>query len=133
PGTGLPRAGGNAPPVLLLPPAPCQVWPVLLAALGDLYSDALAKPTGRHTMRQSLDHTEISQARQTDLRDVIMALGGERHRYDKAKYRLADGRVLSLTDTLFYDHTMAQGGAGAIDLVMHVRKCDFSEALVFLT
>lgn len=83
-------------------------------------------------MTRHLDSSVITQARQSDLRAVITALGGGRDRYDRAKYRLPDGRVLSLTETLFYDHTAAHGGAGAIDLVMHVRQCAFPEALAYL-
>lgn len=84
-------------------------------------------------MKRHVDPAVITQARQSDLHAVMTALGGARHRHDKAKYRLPDGRVLSVTDTLFYDHMAAHGGAGAIDLVMHVRECDFAEALAYLT
>lgn len=73
----------------------------------------------------------FARIRNLDLAAVLHALGAERDRYDKAKWRL-DGQVLSVTGNLFYDHTSERGGAGAIDLVMQVRGASFVEAITYL-
>jgi hypothetical protein len=73
----------------------------------------------------------FAHLRGLDLVGVLQALGAERDRYDKAKWRL-DGQVISVTGSLFYDHTSERGGAGAIDLVMHVRGVDFVAAVTYL-
>ena len=73
----------------------------------------------------------FAHLRGLDLAAVLQALGAERDRYDKAKWRL-DGQVISVTGSLFYDHVNERGGAGAIDLVMHVRGVDFVAAVTYL-
>jgi hypothetical protein len=75
--------------------------------------------------------TRFARLRGLDLAAVLQELGAERDRHDKAKWRL-DGRVISVTDSLFYDHVNERGGAGAIDLVMQVRGVDFVEAVTYL-
>lgn len=73
----------------------------------------------------------FARIRSLDLVAVLRALGAERDRYDKAKWRL-DGQVISVTGTLYYDHVNERGGAGAIDLVMQVRGVSFVEAVTYL-
>ena len=43
-----------------------------------------------------------------------------------------DGSVLSIRGTQFFDHACGHGGGGAIDLVMHARRCGFRQAVAFL-
>ena len=59
-------------------------------------------------MKRHVDPAVITQARQSDLHAVMTALGGERHRYDKAKYRLPDGRV-----PLAHGHALLRPHGGA--------------------
>jgi len=44
-----------------------------------------------------------------------------------------DGLIISINDRKFYDHASQQGGYGAIDLVMHVQRQNFKEALDWLS
>lgn len=74
----------------------------------------------------------FTQARHADLHDVMATLGGEPDRYDRRKFRV-DGRHISINGEQFYDHDAGCGGGGAIDLVMHVRQCDFNDAVAYLT
>ena len=48
-----------------------------------------------------------------------------------ARWRRGDS-VLSIRGSKFFDHACGRGGGGAIDLVMHARRCGFREALAFL-
>lgn len=74
----------------------------------------------------------FTQTRRADLREVMATLGGQPDRYDKRKFRIGD-RHISINGEQFYDHDAGRGGGGAIDLVMHVRHCDFNEAVAYLT
>jgi hypothetical protein len=74
---------------------------------------------------------QVDQARNIALPDVLQGLGARRDRYDRAKWRI-DGKIISVTGSLFYDHAGEQGGRGAIDLVMYVRGDSFREALDYL-
>src|SRR5947209_2926587 len=73
----------------------------------------------------------FTQARHADLHDVMATLGGEPDRYDRRKFRV-DGRHISINGEQFYDHDADRGGGGAIDLVMHVRQCNFNDAVTYL-
>ena len=42
------------------------------------------------------------------------------------------GSVLSIDGSRFFDHAAGRGGGGAIDLVLHARRCGFREAVAFL-
>ena len=42
------------------------------------------------------------------------------------------GSVLSISGDKFFDHRQGRGGGGAIDLVMHARRCRFQAAVEFL-
>jgi hypothetical protein len=87
--------------------------------------------SARETQSRPDNTARFAQLRGLDLAAVLQALGAERDRYDKAKWRL-DGQVISVTGSLFYDHVNERGGAGAIDLVMQVRGVDFVEAITYL-
>jgi len=51
--------------------------------------------------------------------------------YDRAKWHTPVG-VISITGQKFINWTHSTGGGGAIDLVMHLRQCDFKSALFWL-
>jgi len=51
--------------------------------------------------------------------------------YDKAKWHTPVG-VISITGQKFINWTHSTGGGGAIDLVMHLKQCDFKSALFWL-
>ena len=42
------------------------------------------------------------------------------------------GKIISITDSKFYDLEGEQRGGGAIDLVMYVEGCNFRQAVVWL-
>src|SRR5579883_25953 len=75
--------------------------------------------------------SRVSLLRGIALPEVLQALGAERDRHDRAKWRV-DGKIISVTGPLFYDHAGGRGGRGAIDLVMYVRDTSFREALDYL-
>ncbi|WP_052056028.1 MobF family relaxase [Myxosarcina sp. GI1] len=73
----------------------------------------------------------ISRARNMLLEEVAIDLGLQLDRYDKKKYR-SDTHIISIDDQKFYDHLASVGSGGAIDLVMHVRDCNFKQAVEWL-
>ncbi|MEN8447771.1 MAG: DUF3991 and TOPRIM domain-containing protein, partial [Cyanobacteria bacterium J06555_13] len=72
------------------------------------------------------------EVREADLEGVAAELGLERDRYDKHKWRDGD-HIISINEQLFMDWLADKGGGGAIDLVMHVRECEFKEAVEWLS
>ncbi|MBE9061867.1 DUF3991 and TOPRIM domain-containing protein [cf. Phormidesmis sp. LEGE 11477] len=72
------------------------------------------------------------EVREADLEAVAVELGLERDRLDKHKWRDGD-HIISISDRLFMDWLADKGGGGAIDLVMHVRECEFKEAVEWLS
>jgi len=74
---------------------------------------------------------EADHLRAIPLSTVLHALGAEPDRHDQHKWHTAAG-VLSVTGAKFINWTCGLGGGGAIDLVMHVQKLRFHEALDWL-
>ena len=62
------------------------------------------------------------------LQRVAAALGYHRDSRDPARWT-RPGSILSINGARFYDHLTAQGGGGAIDLVLQASNCSFLEAL----
>jgi hypothetical protein len=62
---------------------------------------------------------------------VLAALEAKPDPGDPAKWRTARG-VLCVTGAKFFNWSQDSGGGGAIDLVMHLRQVDFSQALQWL-
>ena len=62
---------------------------------------------------------------------VLRLFGAQADRYDPCKWHTSGG-VLSIKGTKFMDWKSAKGGGGAIDLVMHLRKVGFTQALQWL-
>jgi hypothetical protein len=78
------------------------------------------------TIRERAD-----QVRAIPLKNVLLAMGAEPDRYDKAKWHTVQG-VLSVTDTKFINWNQGKGGGGAIDLAMHLNNLDFKAAVQWL-
>ena len=66
------------------------------------------------------------------LEDVVHRLGYRRDPADAARWK-RPGSVVSINGFMFYDHLRGEGGGGAIDLVIHARRCPPPEALAFLS
>ena len=65
------------------------------------------------------------------LEDVARVLGYRRDPDDPARWRRL-GSVVSINRFMFYDHLRGEGGAGAVDLVVHAQRCTVPDALAFL-
>ena len=63
---------------------------------------------------------------------VAANLGLEQDRRDKHKWK-GLGHIISINHGKFYDWLEEKGSGGAIDLVMHVRNCEFKEAVEWLS
>lgn len=72
------------------------------------------------------------RVREADLEVVADNLGLERDRHDKHKWRDAE-HIISINNGKFMDWLADQGGGGAIDLVMHLQKVDFKQAVQWLS
>lgn len=73
-----------------------------------------------------------NQMREMPLPDVATRLGLELDRHDKHKWR-GEGQIISINNQKFYDHVCQKGGYGAIDLVMHVQRQNFKQAVDWLS
>ena len=74
---------------------------------------------------------EIDVLRNRPLEKLAATLGYRPDPSDRTRWK-RDGSVLCISGTKFFDYLQRRGGGGAIDLVMHVRKCPFLEAVNFL-
>lgn len=86
-----------------------------------------AKPVQGPTLQEVAD-----EVRGADLEDVAAHLGLECDRHDKHKWRDGD-HIISISGPLFMDWLADAGGRGAIDLVMHVQRVEFKEAVEWLS
>lgn len=73
----------------------------------------------------------VEQLREIPLTQVAEELGFNPDPKDKRKWR-NDDLSLNLTENKFYDWHEMRGGGGAIDLVMHVERCGFGDAVAWL-
>ena len=69
--------------------------------------------------------------RAIDLAGVLKRSGCLTDASEKAKWHTPVG-VISVTAQKFMNWTQNKGGGGAIDLVMHLRQCDFKSAVFWL-
>ena len=69
--------------------------------------------------------------RTTPLEAVLRLSGAQPDRYDPHKWHTSQG-VLSVMGAKFMNWTCAQGGGGAIDLVMHLHRLGFAQAVQWL-
>jgi hypothetical protein len=70
--------------------------------------------------------------RTVPLESVLRLSGAQPDRYDRHKWHTSQG-VLSVNGAQFMNWTRAQGGGGAIDLVMHLHGLGFGTALQWLS
>ncbi|MEL6555796.1 MAG: strawberry notch C-terminal domain-containing protein [Cyanobacteria bacterium J06621_11] len=87
----------------------------------------VALPISEPSLKEVAD-----EVRDADLEGLAVELGLERDVHDKHKWRDGD-HIISISDRLFMDWLADKGGGGAIDLVMHVRECDFKAAVEWLS
>ena len=89
-----------------------------------------------HSQNPTSDSVEIAtladKVRDFDLMTVAANLGLEPDRGDKHKWK-GLGHIISINHGKFYDWLAEKGSGGAIDLVMHVRNCEFKEAVEWLS
>jgi len=71
------------------------------------------------------------QVRITPLESVLRRSGAQLDPFDRHKWHTSQG-VLSVTGTKFMNWNRAQGGGGAIDLVMHLHHLSFRQAVQWL-
>lgn len=71
------------------------------------------------------------ELRQIDLKTILPLLDAVADRYDSSKWHTHQG-VISVTGQKFINWNQGCGGGGAIDLVMHLKQCDFKTALRWL-
>lgn len=79
-----------------------------------------------YTMREQAD-----RVRNIPLASVLIAVGAEPDRDDKARWHTSKG-VISVTGMKFMNWTRATGGGGAIDMVIHLADLDFKDAVAWL-
>lgn len=72
------------------------------------------------------------QVRTIPLESVLRLSGAQPDRYDRHKWHTPLG-VLSVTGAKFMNWNRAQGGGGAIDLVMHLHNLGFGQAVQWLS
>jgi hypothetical protein len=75
---------------------------------------------------------QADRLRAVPLPAVLLAAGAAPGRYDKARWRTAQG-LISVTGCKFFNWTRGTGGGGAIDLVIHLYGLDFKAALAWLS
>ncbi len=78
-----------------------------------------------------MESEKIEKLRNIKLEAVLEAAGAVRDLKDRNNWRTEVGR-LTLTGSKFFNHDAKRGGGGAIDLAMHLRNCNFREAVRFL-
>ena len=71
---------------------------------------------------------DLNSLRNTPLDQLLERLGAEIDPKDKHNWRTPVGRI-TVTGPKFYNHDESTGGGGAIDLVMHILRVDFREAV----
>ncbi|BAU15915.1 helicase domain protein (plasmid) [Leptolyngbya sp. NIES-3755] len=95
--------------------------------------DSSVQPRTDITPSNSIDVSALTnEVRNFDLEAVAASLGLQKDRRDKNKWKDA-GHTVSINDGKFMDWLADKGGGGAIDLVMHVRKVEFKEAVQWLS
>jgi hypothetical protein len=72
-----------------------------------------------------------AQLREIPLTQVAHELGLDPDPKDKHKWRSED-YTINITGSKFYDFKHLKGGGGAIDLVMYLERCNFTEAVHWL-
>lgn len=79
----------------------------------------------------ALSKNQIAEIRNLNLEVILSSLGLTRDPNDKRQFKDNDSRI-SFNGFKWYDHPNEVGGGGAIDLVMHCKQCDFTQAVKYL-
>jgi hypothetical protein len=79
-----------------------------------------------------MDPFDVDRLRRTSLEAVLQRLGAIRDQYDRRKWHAQKG-VISVTGSKFFNWNCWRGGAGAIDLLMHLLDCNFKDAVNWLS
>jgi len=82
-------------------------------------------------MNWALIRKKADQLRVVPLTAVLQAAGAQPDPHDPRKWHTAQG-VLSVTGTKFFNWNRGLGGGGAIDLVIHLHRLGFTQALDWL-
>jgi len=93
--------------------------------------DARAKANEARNKAASRLQEQASRVRDIPLSAVFDQLGCEPDRRDKKNWKTPAGRI-SVDGQRWYNHDLAVGGGGAIDLVMHVADLDYKSTLAWL-
>lgn len=72
-----------------------------------------------------------NQVRDIPLEKVVEQIGLEQDKLDRHKWR-AQGQIFSINGEKFYNHLDLKAGGGAIDLVMHVQRLSYRDAVRWL-
>ena len=78
-----------------------------------------------------MESERIEKLRNIKLDVVLEFAGAERSPKDRNNWKSESGRI-TVTGTKFFNHDARRGGGGAIDLAMHLRNCNFRDAVAFL-
>jgi len=76
--------------------------------------------------------TTAERLRNIPLSAVLLAIGADHDRCDKARWYTPKG-VISVTGMKFFNWNCSVGGGGAIDLIIHLCGLDFKGALAWLS
>ena len=82
-------------------------------------------------MTRRWTESELADIRNRPLEPLAQALGYRRDPRDRQRWK-REGSIISINGMRFYDHLCERGGGGAIDLVIHARRCSFADAVAFL-
>ena len=77
------------------------------------------------------DDRHLEEIRSQPLEPLAERLGYRRDPRDPRRWKRA-GSVLSINGPRWFDHVALAGGGGAIDLVIHARRCGFADAVALL-
>ena len=72
-----------------------------------------------------------NSVRKIELVEILKRTGSQQHRYDKAKWHTCRGPI-SVAGQKFMNWRQGIGGGSAIDLVIHLKQCDFKTAIWWL-
>ena len=94
--------------------------------------EAFAQQKARTQALRSIDLGTILSDRYgaaKDGRETIATIKKSNERCRQQKWKIAQGHHINVLENgSFFDLSFRQGGAGAIDLVMHLERCDFEHA-----
>lgn len=82
-------------------------------------------------MNPALMRRDVDRLRAVPLSAVLLVTGAVPDRHDKARWHTPMG-VISVTGCKFFNWNSGVGGGGAIDLVIHLYRLDFTAAIAWL-